>query len=328
MPMAWLQQRWYSTQPPPLALRPLAALYGAVALRRRQRLQAQSQPLACPVIVVGNISLGGTGKTPFVIWLVERLRAWGYRPGVISRGYGGRARSYPMRVGADSDPHEAGDEPVLIAWRTAAPVAVDPQRVRAAQSLIDSGEIDVLVADDGLQHYRLHRDLEICVVDGRRGLGNAALLPAGPLREPARRLDEVQLVVANGGGFRAPWTPTLEMQLRAENAVALKGGEVVALDSFRGRRVHALAGIGHPPRFFDMLRARGIVVLPHPFADHHAYRPGDLEFEEPLPVLMTEKDAVKCRAWAGAGHYAVPVDAVIDPAGEGLVQQCLARLKR
>lgn len=323
----WLERRWYSSEPSPRLLRPLAAIYGSVAVARRQRLTREARRLACPVIVVGNISLGGTGKTPFVIWLVERLRAWGYRPGVIARGYGGRGSRYPLAVSGDSDPEEAGDEPVLIAWRTGVPVMVDPDRVRAAQALIDAGEVDILVADDGLQHYRLQRELEICVVDGRRGLGNGALLPAGPLREAASRLDEVNLVVANGGGFRAPRTPTLDMRLVTDSVVALRSAKPIDLGRFVGRRVHAVAGIGHPSRFFDMLTARGIEVISHPFPDHHAYTAGDVSFDDELPVLMTEKDAVKCRAFAGLQHHAVPVSASIDAVGESLVQQSLSRLR-
>ncbi|MGQ0619630.1 MAG: tetraacyldisaccharide 4'-kinase [Panacagrimonas sp.] len=325
--LRWLEQRWYTPEPSPVLLRPLAAIYGSIATARRRRLTGKAPALACPVIVVGNISLGGTGKTPFVIWLVERLRAWGHRPGVISRGYGGHASGYPLRVRHDSDPAQAGDEPVLIAWRTGVPVMVDPDRVRAACALIETGEVNVLVADDGLQHYRLQRGLEICVVDGRRGLGNGDLLPAGPLREAATRLDEVNLVVANGGGFRAPRTPTLDMRLVTDSVVALRGGGVISVGRFVGRRVHAVAGIGHPPRFFDMLAARGIEVIPHPFPDHHAYTAGDITFGDALPVLMTEKDAVKCRVFSGSRHHAVPVSASIDAADENLVQQSITSLK-
>jgi tetraacyldisaccharide 4'-kinase len=328
----WLERRWYSSQPAPLALRPLSSLFGAIARRRRLRLQQQAHPLEAPVIVVGNLAVGGTGKTPFVIWLVERLREWGYQPGVISRGYGGRAPRYPWRVSARTPVSESGDEPLLIATRTAVPVMVGADRVAAARALIEQAGVDMIVSDDGLQHYALARSLEICVVDGARGLGNGALLPAGPLREPPARLQEIPLVVVNGGGFDPRHDGQIEMQLRAIEAVPLAGGAPKYLDRFVGQRVHAVAGIGNPKRFFDMLRGRGIDVIEHAFADHHAFSSRDIQFLDGVNVLMTEKDAVKCREFAGPVHFAVPVRALIDEAAEArvreLVQQSCARPNR
>lgn len=324
----WLERRWYSNEPAPSMLRPLATLFGSVSARRRRRLQQAAKPLERPVIVVGNLSVGGTGKTPFTIWLVERLRAWGFRPGVISRGYGGRAPQYPFLVRPGSKPAEAGDEPLLIAQRTGVPVMVDPDRLAAARALIAEHDVDVIVSDDGLQHYRLARDLEICVVDGSRGFGNGALLPAGPLREPISRLAGIPLVVVNGGGLTLEHPGHVDMSLRAGLALPLSGGEPLRLDRLHGQRVHAVAGIGNPQRFFAMLRERGIEVIEHPFPDHHAYAPTELHFDDALPVLMTDKDAIKCRAFALTRHYTVPVDAHIDPAGEALVQQSCVRLKR
>ena len=322
----WLERRWYSNAPPPAWLQPLSSLFGAVSRARRRRLQPQSAPV--PVIVVGNLAIGGTGKTPFVIWLVERLREWGYRPGVISRGYGGRAPRYPWRVGARTPVAEAGDEPLLIALRTAAPVMVGADRVATARALAAQADVDVLVSDDGLQHYRLDRALEFCVIDGRRGLGNGALLPAGPLREPASRLLELDLLVINGEGFETDHPAQVRMDLRASEAESLAGGPPVHLDRLDGQRVHAVAGIGHPARFFDSLRARGAEVIEHPYPDHHAYTAQDIQFLDGLMVLMTEKDAVKCRAFAGPLHYAVPVSAYVDAAGtarvQALVQQSCA----
>lgn len=322
-----LERRWYADAPPPALLRPLAALFGRIAANRRRRLQAGAPRLPVPVIVVGNISLGGTGKTPFTIWLVQRLCEWGFRPGVISRGYGARAPRYPYRVQPDSTPGQAGDEPLLIALRTGVPVVIDPDRVAAARALVESGEVDVLVADDGLQHYRLARDLEVCVVDGQRGFGNGALLPAGPLREPQTRLQDIPLVVINGGGLRLAHPGRIDMNLHAELAVPVLAGEALALSALRGRTVHALAGIGNPARFFGMLEQMGMRVIAHAFADHQVFRAEDIAFADELPVLMTEKDAVKCRAIASAQHYAVPVSAQIDTAGLALVQQSCARLK-
>lgn len=324
-----IERRWYSDAPPPLALRPLAALFGAIADARRTWLQARRQSLPVPVIVVGNLGVGGTGKTPFVIWLVERLREWGLRPGVISRGYGGRAPRYPWRVSARTPVNESGDEPLLIALRTAAPVMVGADRVAAARALIAQADIDVIVSDDGLQHYRLGRDLEICLIDGARGLGNGALLPAGPLREPPSRLRSIPLVVINGGGFDAGHPGQVEMHLRAVDAQPLGGGTVLSLERLRGQRVHAVAGIGNPARFFQTLRSRGIEVVEHPFPDHHAFASQDIQFLDGLRVLMTEKDAMKCRGFAGPLHYAVPVQAQMGEAAEArvreLVQQSCAR---
>lgn len=321
----WLEARWYASQPAPLALRPFAALYGAISRARAERLRAQAQHVGVPVIVVGNISIGGTGKTPFTIWLVERLREWGWRPGVVSRGYGGRAPRYPYEVPINDDPALCGDEPLLIAQRAGCPVVVDPDRVAAARQLIARGNVDIIISDDGLQHLRLARDLEICLIDGRRGLGNGALLPAGPLREPPSRLQSVDLVVVNGEGASQPGA--LRMSLQTAAPLRLNDGAVRALADFRGQRVHAVAGIGDPSRFFAGLTAAGMEVVPHAFADHHAYRPEDLAFGDGLPVLMTEKDAVKCRAFADARLWAVPVAAQFSEADTTRVQQCAAQLR-
>lgn len=323
----WLVSRW-ERSPPPAALLPLSALFGRLAARRRARLQAQAERLPVPVIVVGNLSVGGTGKTPFVIWLVERLREAGWKPGVISRGYGGRAPTYPLAVAAQTPVAHSGDEPLLIALRTGAPVQVAPDRVAAARALLARSDVDVLVADDGLQHYRLMRDLEICVVDGRRGLGNGALLPAGPLREPPQRLAEIPLVAVNGGGGVLAHPGRFDMHLVPGEVTPLSGGASSPLADWHGRRVHAVAGIGHPPRFFDLLRAAGLEVIEHAFADHQAYAAGQLDFAGDDPVLMTEKDAVKYRSWAGPRHFMLPVSARIDATGRGLVQQSLNRLRR
>jgi tetraacyldisaccharide 4'-kinase len=318
-----LDQLWYSERAPAL-LRPLASLYGSIAGGLAQRRKAAAVQLRVPVIVVGNITVGGTGKTPFVLWLVEQLRRRGWNPGVISRGYGGCAPSYPLRVTATTDPAWSGDEPALIARRLEVPVAVAPDRVAAARMLLDAGEADILVTDDGLQHYRLARDIEICVVDGSRGLGNGSLLPAGPLREPPQRLQQVDLVVVNGGGWQAPG-PALEMQLGIAEAVSLASGERRPLAAFAGGRVHAVAGIGNPQRFFASLRAAGLDPLPHPFPDHHDYRDIDLCFDGAEPVLMTEKDAVKCGGMARPHWWFVPAQALIPAEGAALVQQLLDR---
>lgn len=320
-----LDDLWYSAKPAPAVLRPLASLYGNIAGQVARRRKARAVQLSVPVIVVGNITVGGTGKTPFVLWLVELLRRRGWKPGVISRGYGGYAPRYPLRVSATTDPAWAGDEPALIARRLDVPVAVAPDRVAAARLLLDAGEADILVTDDGLQHYRLARDIEICVIDGSRGLGNGSLLPAGPLREPPQRLQQVDLVVVNGGGWRAPGLDVVDMRLQTVEAVSLASGERRPLAGFAGSRVHAVAGIGNPRRFFDSLRAAGIQPIPHPFADHHDYTEIDLAFEGAEPVLMTEKDAVKCGELAQPRMWYVPAEAVLAAEGAALVQQLLDR---
>lgn len=305
---AWFERRWYGDVAPEWPLRLLSTLYGAVATRRRAkylRRRASQDRVAVPVIVVGNLAIGGAGKTPLTLALIEALRARGWRPGVISRGYGGSAAG-PERVFRDSDPRRVGDEPSLIARRSGAAVAIARRRLAAARLLADAREVDVLIADDGLQHYALPRDLEIAVVDGRRRYGNECLLPAGPLREPLEREMACDFRVVNGGEAGADEVP---MRLVLRQAVALDGSRTERLDAFAGRRVHAIAGIGDPERFFTALRARGVEVVPHPFPDHHPFRATDLRFAEALPLLMTEKDAIKCREFAAPDRWSVPADA-------------------
>ena len=339
-PGAWLQARWYGDRPPPWFLLPLSALYGALSGARRRAYrsgQARAERLPRPVIVVGNLSVGGTGKTPLVLWLVDFLRAQGFRPGVVSRGYGGR-RAGPRPVTATSRAEDVGDEPLLIARRDPAPLCIGRDRAAAARALLAAHpECDVIVSDDGLQHYRLARDLEIAVVDGVRGFGNGALLPAGPLREPPGRLTRVGAVVINAppaGVVNAPAAgvtvplalpagpPAFAMRLTGETFAALcpPGGRHPAAE-FRGRRLHALAGIGRPERFFEHLRGLGLEFTAHPFPDHHRFRPEDIALDG--LVLMTEKDAVKCQPFADARHFSLAVSAQLPPAFGALVLAAL-----
>lgn len=308
---------WFDGRPVPLHARLLALLYGrAVGLRGWLYRRGFKRRLAVarPVLVVGNLIAGGSGKTPLVIALVERLQAAGFTPGVASRGYGRDGATRPRWVDADTPPHLGGDEPVLIATRTGARVRVDRDRVAAARALVAAG-CDVVVCDDGLQHYRLRRDLEIEVVDGRRRYGNGWLLPAGPLREAASRAQQCDFRVLNGGDTaESPGFGEWPMHLETTRVQPLQGGRALPLARFSGARVHAVAGIGDPERFFATLRAQGIAVVPHAFADHHRYRRQDLQFGSDLPVLMTEKDAVKCVGFAGPRHYSVPVDACLPEA--------------
>ena len=305
----WLQRVWYANSISGVVLWPLAWIFGLLVWLRRwlyAKGWARSMAVARPVIVIGNLTTGGTGKTPLVLWLAEQLRASGLRPGIVLRGYGGSART-PRRVSAAANAADVGDEAALLAARSGCPVAVGVDRVAAARLL--EAEVDVVLADDGLQHLRLRRDLEIVVIDGERRFGNRRLLPAGPLREPLSRLESVDAVVVNGG---SNGVGGVKMSLTGEQAVALIGGERRNLTSFAPGPVHALAAIGNPQRFFIMLRQHRLNLIPHPLPDHHAFRRTDLEFGDSLPVLMTQKDAVKCAAFAERRHWYVPVDAVFD----------------
>ncbi|WP_295973624.1 tetraacyldisaccharide 4'-kinase [uncultured Xanthomonas sp.] len=312
---------WYGTGSPPLHARVLTPLYAAaIALRRAlyRRGWRKRHSIAAPVVVVGNLTAGGTGKTPLTIALVQRLRDAGWSPGVASRGYGRSQPQEPRWIEPGTSAEQGGDEPVLIARKTSVPVRVDRDRVAAARALLQAG-CDIVVCDDGLQHYRLQRDIEIEVVDGQRRYGNGRLLPAGPLREPVARGNECDFRVINLG--QASDSGALEagfgewaMRLRIDSAQPLRGGRARPLRSFAGQRVHAVAGIAHPQRFFDMLRAQGIGVVPHAFPDHHQYRAADLAFGSELPVLMTEKDAVKCAAFVNDWCFSVPLVAELPAA--------------
>lgn len=292
---AWLERVWFSKGWGGLLLWPLSALFAAiVAVRRlgfRRGWFARLSP-GCPVVVVGNLTVGGSGKTPFVVWLATELARRGLRVGIVSRGYGGAAEA-PTDVTRDSDPWTVGDEPLLLARRTPARVVIGRDRVSAARRL--AADVDIIIADDGLQHYRLARDLEIAIVDGRRRFGNGRLLPSGPLREPESRLASVDFVVVNGGSAQGR---EIVMDLVPDAVVRLGDGARTPLAHYAGREVHAIAGIGDPARFFATLRTAGLRPIEHPLPDHappEAYR---MSFGDALPVLMTEKDAVKC---AGAG---------------------------
>jgi tetraacyldisaccharide 4'-kinase len=310
---------WYGNSSAALWLQPLASLYGAVTSARRGLYATGLLPryaVGRPVVVVGNLTVGGTGKTPFVAWLAEQLSARRLSVGLLSRGYGSSGTG-PRYVDAASDWREVGDEPLLLRQRTNCHTVVSKDRLEGARALIDR-RVDVILADDGLQHLRLARDCEIVVIDGARGFGNGRLLPAGPLRDPVSRLSLANLIVMNGAPTHpslAPIAPFLEarsvqMTLVPGNVIPMDGRRTArTLDDFRGQRVHAVAGIGNPARFFADLRNRGLDVVEHAFGDHHPFTSADLEFGDGAPVLMTEKDAVKCRAFANARLWYVPVTA-------------------
>ncbi len=306
-----LQRAWYQGHPALRLLAPLELLYRRVVEAKRRRfLEGASEAYRAPVpvIVVGNITVGGTGKTPLILWLIEHCRARGLRVGVVSRGYGASPPSLPWRVRPEQSAQQSGDEPLLIVQRTGVPLMIDPDRPRAVRRLLESEPLDLILCDDGLQHYRLARDLELVLIDAARGLGNGRCLPAGPLREPAARLDTVDAVLLNGA--HADSADGYAFALQPSALVELRSGERWPLDHFPpGQQLHAVAGIGNPQRFFATLEALHWRPIPHAFADHAAYAPEQLNFSPELPLVMTEKDAVKCRAFAPSGWSYLQVQA-------------------
>lgn len=281
----------------------------------------KSYRVDCPVIVVGNISVGGNGKTPVVLWLVERLRAAGYSPGVVSRGYGGKAPHYPYSVTELSPPEYAGDEPTMIYQRCRCPVVVAPSRTDAVKLLRAQHAVDIVICDDGLQHYALQRDIELVIMDGVRRVGNGCLLPMGPLRESSSRLKGVFATILNGGAVQGQEVP---MSLQSAAIKRVSDHQITELP--KEHAIDAMAGIGYPPRFFQNLKALGFTLRQAvAFPDHHPFNAADLKQKfSQLPLLMTEKDAVKCRSYALPNWYYLPVDAVLPAEFE---QRLLTRLK-
>jgi tetraacyldisaccharide 4'-kinase len=332
----WLTQLWYRESAGPSLLQPLAWLYGLICRLRRYayvRGWLKTQRAGKPLIVVGNLTVGGTGKTPLVAWLAEQLSVSGLKVGIVSRGYG-RSKRVPQVVHVESAWGDVGDEPLLLRQLTGCDTVVAQDRFAGAQQLVALG-VDVVIADDGLQHLRLARDCEIVVVDGTRGFGNGRLLPAGPLREPALRVRQASIVVVNGVPEHASLLLGEGRLAPATLQMSLHGGDAYRLDGLAGpqslqhfKRVHAVAGIGNPGRFFRDLRARGIDVIEHPFADHHPFVAADLTFEDDLPVLMTQKDAVRCRSLANPRLWYVPVVARFgDAQARELLDQVIRNLR-
>jgi tetraacyldisaccharide 4'-kinase len=318
-------------------LAPLAGLFALLSGLRRVAYRAgllRSRHPGVPVIVVGNLTVGGSGKTPFVIWLAQQLSQRGRKVGIVSRGYGGTQR-LAARLPDQADPSLYGDEPALIQAATGLPVAVAAVRSQAAERLVEGDAVDLIVCDDGLQHYALRRDFEIAVVDGQRGFGNRWLLPAGPLREPRSRLRSVDAVVvrdpgvAGLPGLRELTSDCVDMRLVLGGLRSLLTDKIELTDvaQWRGRTVHAVAGIGMPERFFAALRAAGLAVLEREAPDHHRWSARELNFGDGLPVLMTGKDGVKCRGFAQPHWYSVELRAEIPPAqAERLLTRLLARI--
>ena len=321
---------WYAGHPALALLRPLEALYRRVVTRKRARFlsgENASYRAPVPVIVVGNITVGGTGKTPMILWLIEHCRQQGLKVGVVSRGYGAKPPQLPWRVRADQPAEQAGDEPLLIVQRTGVPLMIDPDRARAVQALLVSEALDLILCDDGMQHYRLARDLELVLIDAARGLGNGRCLPAGPLREPAERLQGADAVLFNGASTDR--ADGFGFCLQPSALVNLSSGERRPLDHFPvGQHLHAVAGIGNPQRFFNTLQGLNWQPLPHPFADHAQFSARSLAFSPPLPLVMTEKDAVKCRPFAADDWWYLAVEAQPTPAFSAWFDSQLQRLLR
>ncbi len=363
--MPGLERHWYSVNRHQLYLYPLSLLFRLAVGLRRILYRAEflpSERMLIPVVVVGNISVGGTGKTPLILALAQQFFEQGWHPVIVSRGYLGKAQQ-PVHVTANSVPEQVGDEPLLMARREICPVWVGRDRAAAARAALQAHpQCDVVLCDDGLQHYRLQRDVEIAVIDGARGNGNGRMLPAGPLREPAARLREVDAVVVNGGSLpdKATCHSTKLQETAAKSLVIPQAGEeendslrklishgenasqfgmtlegaifrnlydtkrIAVADDFKATRNHAVAGIGNPQRFFTHLEALGIACTPHPFPDHHAFRANDLTFDECDAILLTEKDAVKCTAFADVRYWVLRVEARIDPALMALILRKIA----
>lgn len=300
---------WYGEREPFKCLSPLSMLYAKQALKRREAYlsgKKESYRAPVPVIVVGNITVGGTGKTPMILWLIEYCQSKGLSVGVVSRGYGAKPPSFPWRVKADQAANQTGDEPLLVVKRTNVPLVIDPNRANAVKHLLATEKVDVILCDDGLQHYKLARDLELVMIDVARGLGNGHCLPMGPLREPASRLDSVDAIIYNGA--EQDINNGFAMQLKPIALVNVLTGETQSLEFFKtDQALHAVAGIGNPQRFFNTLIQLGWHVTEHAFNDHAAYSAAMLTFADEQPVIMTEKDAVKCQSFAQAHWWYLKV---------------------
>lgn len=303
-----VEQAWYERNGLTHLLRPLSWFFLVVATLRRWLYRnsiVKSVRLPVPIIIVGNITVGGTGKTPLVIWIANYLKSAGYKPGIISRGYGGKARNWPQQVRPDADPVMVGDEAVVISRRTGCPMAVGPDRISDGRALLKYAKVDVIISDDGLQHYALDRTIEIAVIDGIRRFGNGFCLPAGPLRELPARLNDVDCRITNGVAAQGE----IAMKYLADKAINLVSNEVRQISEFKNQAVNAIAGIGNPDRFFNFIRANGIRINTRAYADHYLFIAEDITFPDDEVLFMTEKDAVKCQRFARENWWYIPVDA-------------------
>jgi tetraacyldisaccharide 4'-kinase len=328
--MNGLEKYWYRISLPHVLLWPLSLVFLTISTVRRYLYHSgilHSDKLAAPVIIVGNISVGGTGKTPFTLWLAQQLLDAGWHPAIISRGYTKskqKRADIPRAVNINDSPDVVGDEPLLMVQRDICPVWIGRNRVVTGRALLQAfPECDVILSDDGLQHYRLQRDIEIVLVDGQRGFGNRLLLPAGPLREPISRLKSADIVVVNGG---AVISGEYAMQLEGSKFYNLLNPNIIqSANAFAGQQVHVIAGIGHPERFFSHIEHLGINAQNHAFPDHYCYKEADITSINADAILMTEKDAVKCASFATEQYWVLRVDAKIDPA---LAQLIIEKIKK
>lgn len=305
----FLEKLWYGSHPLQWVLRPFSWIWGLVSVIRRRYLQQFRQNhFPVPIIVVGNISVGGVGKTPLVIELAKRLQAKGIKTGIVSRGYGAAITQFPYEIKRDDEAQQVGDEPLLLAQKAQCPVVIDPCRSQAVRYLLDKHQCQIIISDDGLQHYRMGRAIEIAVIDGTRGLGNGLHLPAGPLRESASRLNEVDFIVVNEGSYPNAFA----MQLKPGAIHHLATHKPVSLELF-DTPVAAIAAIGNPQRFFNTLNQLGLKFIAYSYPDHYQFTADDLNYTEKR-IIMTEKDAVKCRSLIQDSMYYLPVDAVLNDA--------------
>lgn len=343
--MTSLTNYWQTINIVSVLLSPVSLLYCSLVVMRRWMYQVgllRSYQSSLPIIVVGNIYIGGNGKTPFVIWLVKQLKSAGYKPGIVSRGYGALIDkntdlAFPRQVNLQQDQLLFSDEPVLIQQSTDCPVSIDPVRTHAVQKIEQATDCDIIISDDGMQHYAMSRDIEINISDAKRLYGNGLCLPAGPLREGRQRLNSVDYHVFNISRLQAQ-ASTFEdrtaenefyMVYELNTLQPLSGGEssAVSLNDLKGKTVHAVAGIGEPDNFFSLLRDYGLTIIEHPFADHYQYQAEDLIFSEPYPIIMTEKDAVKCRSLSPDDTipdcWFLPIQAKLD---DGLIASIIKQL--
>ncbi len=321
----YLESIWYGAVPMPIWLRLAETVYVFAMNVRRSLYRSgwkKSQRIEKTVIVIGNITAGGTGKTPLCIWLTRELERRGWRPGIVTRGYGAIERG-PVLVDPNGNAKQFGDEAILLARATRVPVAIAQARVAGAKMLAEREDVDIVLTDDGLQHWALARDIEIAVIDGVRRFGNGMLIPAGPLREPISRLNYVDFVIANG----KPHAGEIEMCVSGKHALRLGTGERRCLASFVGQSVHAVAGIGNPERFFSMLEVQGLTIVRHAFADHHPFSSDDLKFSDRAPILMTEKDAVKCESDLQREIWIIPIEVELPDSFANEIHCRLIKLK-
>lgn len=320
----WVEKRWYANQPGLLiGLAPLERLY-LWLVKQRQQAYLKGKKTAyhpkVPVIIVGNIHVGGSGKSPLVAALAKHFASLGYKPGIVSRGYGGKTSHYPQQVTSQSDPAQVGDEPLMLAQQTGLPLAIDPKRPNAVKLLVEEEGCDLIIADDGLQHFQLARDIEIVVMDAQRGLGNGHCLPVGPLREPASRLSSVDWVIFQHTSQAINPDLAVELKTKLKNPLQSYWLEFSGwrrgdghwqknCPFTAGQTLHALAGIGNPARFFKQLTDLGLVVIEHPLEDHAKLCPQHLVFNDPYPLVMTAKDAVKLQPWLNENHWVAEVTA-------------------